>query len=282
MATLKSFRPVIKIAKYTMTDEVRHKSFIIMFSICAVFVFLIRGCYKGNYMINGQLLDAESIAWKVSKATFHIISTGAMFITALLSMRVFKRDREEGMQSCILSKSIDRQQYVLGKIIGLWALSFLFMFILHGLIFLIAFLNTGIIIPGYLIASLLCSLNLLFVIMFVLLLSLLLPDIMAFLCFMGISIVSFVAEGIYTLSHSQMAKAMVSRSGSYPDSGLTLGTVVYYLWPKLSGTQQWASSLIGNEPFQGFGSLYPIFNILFYCLICGTFLLWCFRKEDIF
>jgi hypothetical protein len=133
--------------------------------------------------------------------------------------------------------------------------------------------------PEYLIASLLCSFNLLFVVVAILLLSLLMPDIIAFLCVMGIGIVSFVADGIFAMSRSPMGQAMMQQPGSPSD--LTGWKVVYYLWPKLSGIQQVASSLISDEGFQGFGSVYPIINILIYGLILGTLLFRRFRNEDI-
>ena len=94
-----------------------------MFVMCVIFVFLTRGCYQGNYMVNGRALDAGAIVGAVSKVTFHLIAVAVMLIAALLSMRVFRRDRDEGMQSSILSKPITRRQYVMGKILGLWALS---------------------------------------------------------------------------------------------------------------------------------------------------------------
>jgi len=119
MRTSKALPPIIRIIKYTIIDEVRQKSFIIMFVICAIFVFLMRGCYQGNYMVNGQLLDAGTVVKTVSKVTFHVIGVSVMLIAALFSMRVFKRDRDNGMQSCILSKPIARWQYVIGKIIVL-------------------------------------------------------------------------------------------------------------------------------------------------------------------
>lgn len=281
MKAPKALPTIVKIAKYTMTDEVRHKSFIVMFIICAVFVLLIRGCYKGDYMVNGQWLDAAAIAWRVSKIAFNIIAAGVMFIAASLAMRIFKRDRDKGVQSCILSKPIDRWQYVTGKILGLWTLSVLFMFILHGIIFIIALVNTKTVIPQYLIASLLCSFNLLFVILAVYLLSFLLPDVVAFLCVIGISIGSYVADAIYTLSHSPMMQAMTQQPGTHSESILTWWKVAYYLWPKLSGMQQWASSFIRSEAFQGFGPVDPIINILLYCLILGGLLFRRFRNEDI-
>ena len=275
----KTFSPIIKIAKYTLSDEVRQKSFIVMFVICCLFIFLIRGCYQGNYIVNGQALDAEAVIRVMSKGTFHFIAAGVMFLAALLSMRVFRRDRDDGMQSCILSKPITRWQYVAGKIIGLWALSIIFMFILHSVVFIITSINLQVVMPEYLIASLLCSFNLLFVIVTVLLLSLLMPDIVAFLCVMGIGIIGFVADGIFAIIHSQMAQVMIQQHGSQSD--MTLWKAVYYLWPKLSGTQQFASSLIGSEGFHGFISIYPLINVLIYVLILGTLLFRRFRNEDI-
>jgi len=281
METSKALYPIARITKYTVVDEVRQRSFVIMFAICAICVFLIRGCYQGNYMVNGHALDAGTIVRAVSKVTFHIIGAGVMVIAALLSMRIFRRDRNEGMQSCILSKPIARWQYVMGKIIGLWLLSVTFMFILHGIVFLITSINLNVFMPEYLIASLLCSINLLFVVIAVLFLSLLMPDIVAFLCVFGIGIVGFVGDGIAAASHSQMAQVMMQQSGARTQSDLTWWKTVYYLWPKLLGVQQLASSLIDSESFHGFGSIYPLINVLLYSIILGALLFKRFRNEDI-
>jgi ABC-type transport system involved in multi-copper enzyme maturation permease subunit len=268
--------PIIRIARYTLTDEVRQKSFIVMFVICALFIFLVRGCYQGNFMVNGQALDADAVIRMVSKLIFHVIAVGAMLLTALLSMRVFRRDRDDGMQSSILSKPIARWQYVAGKILGLWALSVSFMFVLHSIVFIIASINLEILLPEYLLASLLCSFNLLFVVVAVLLLSLLMSDVFAFLCVLGIGIVGVMTDGIYALSHSPMAQAMIGQAGTQSD--WTAWKVVYFSWPKLSGAERFASSFIGSE---GLGSIYPLLNILAYVLILGTLLFWRFRNEDI-
>jgi len=271
--------PIIKISKYTLTDEVRQRSFIVMFVICAIFIFLVRGCYHGDYMVNGQELEAGKVVIMVSKITFHVIAFGVMFLAALLSMRLFRRDRDDGTQSSILSKPINRWQYVAGKILGLWVLLIIFMFILHGIVFVITSINLKIVMPEYLIASLLCSFNLLFVVVTVLLLSLMMPDIAAFLCVMGIGIFGSVADGIFAMSYSPMGQAMMQQPHSQSD--LTFWNVVYYLWPKLSGAQQFASSLINSEGFQGLLSLYPLINVLIYVLILGALLFWRFGNEDI-
>lgn len=281
METPKALLPVTRIAKYTLIDEVRQRSFVVMFVICAICVFLIRGCYHGNYMVNGQTLDAGTVVSALAKVTFHIIGAGVMVIAALLSMRIFRRDRNEGMQSCILSKPIARWHYVMGRLIGLWAVSVAFMFILHGIVFLITSINLKVFMPEYLIASLLCSVNLLLVIIATLLLSLLMPDIVAFLCVLGVGVVGFVADGIAAASQSQIAQAIVQQSSGHPQSDVTWWKVVYFVWPKLLGVQQSASSLIGSGSFHGFGPPYPLMNVLFYCLILGALLFKRFRNEDI-
>jgi ABC-type transport system involved in multi-copper enzyme maturation permease subunit len=278
METPKANSIVLIVAKYTLADEVRQRSMIVMFAISALSVFLLRECYKGDYVVNGQTLSADAIAWTLSKVIFHIIAAGAMFISALLTMRVFKRDRDEGMLSCILAKPIARWQYVAGKILGLWALSALFMLILHGIVFFIASLSMETPIPSTLVASLICSFNLLFVVLSVFLLSLLLPDIAAFLCATAVGLISFAVNGVHSLSQSQMGQAMMQQPAGPTPPGVSWWKALYYLWPNLFGTQLSASSLIGTD---GGMPVYPIINVVLYCLILGVVLLRRFRNEDI-
>jgi ABC-type transport system involved in multi-copper enzyme maturation permease subunit len=273
--------PITRIAKYTIVDEVRQKSFVIMFVVCAICVSLIRGCSQGNYMVNGQSLDAGTVARTLSQVAFHVISTGVMVVAALLSMRIFRRDRNEGTQSCILSKPIARWQYVLGKSLGLWVLSVLFMFILHSIVFLITSVDLKVFLPEYLAASLLCSINLLFVVVAMLLASLLMPDIVAFICVLGIGVIGFVADGIAAASHSQIAQAMLQQSAGHPQSDWAWWKIVYLLWPKLFGVQQLASSLIERQSVFGFGLLYPCLNVILYCLVLGALLFKRFGSEEI-
>ncbi len=272
--------PILKIAKYVLTDEARQKSFIVIFILCALFVFLVRGCYQGHYEVNGQLLDGKSIIEIISKITFQIIAAGAMFVAALLSMGVLRHDRENGMQAAILSKPLTRRQYISGKILGLWALSFLFMLVLHTVLFVITSVNMGMIMPQYLMASLLCSFNLLFVVIAVCLFSLLMPDIAAFLSAIGIGLAGFAADGIHAVSQSPMGQMMMQQD-AYTKTGVSLWDVLYYGWPKISGLQRLAASMISEEGFSSMGGLYPLINIFLYCLILGYLLYRRFDRIDI-
>ena len=281
MDTSKKMVPLLRIAKFTFIDEVRQRSFVALFVACVMGVLLIRGCYHGNYQVNGQTVDAETIVRTVSKATFHMIAFGVMVIAALLSMRIFRRDRAEGTLSSVLSKPIERWQYVIGKIIGVWGLSALFMFILHGLVFLLTAISLKIFMPEVLVGSLLCSINLLFVVIALLLLSLLMPDIVAFLCITAVGISGFIADGIAAASKSQFVQAMVQQSAGQPQAEVTWWKIVYVLWPKLLGVQQVASSLMEGEVSHGLAAVYPLVNVLLYCLILGALLFKRFATEDI-
>ncbi|MBN1471121.1 MAG: ABC transporter permease subunit [Syntrophaceae bacterium] len=275
----KNRSPIISIAKFTLIDEMRQKSFIVMFVICALFILMVRGCYQGGYMVNGQEVEAGKVVVMVSKLIFHVIAIGVMLLAGLMAMRVFRRDRDDGTQSCVLSKPITRLQYVAGKILGLWILVTVFMFVLHGIVFLITSLKLNVIMPEYLLASLLCSINLLFVVVTVFLLSLAMPDIIALLCVMGIGIMGSVADVIYAVRNSPMGQAMMQQH--HHQSDFTLWQFVYYLWPKLFGVQRFASSCIGAEGLGERASVYPFMNIMIYCVILGVLLFWRFNREDI-
>jgi ABC-type transport system involved in multi-copper enzyme maturation permease subunit len=274
----KALAPIIKIAKYTLTDEIRQKSFIVMFVICILFVLSVRGCYRGEFIINGQEVGADNVIMMVLRMTFHAIAVGVTFLAALLSMRVFRRDRDDGAQSSILSKPITRRQYVAGKILGLWILVTAFMLFLHGLVFFITIIKLHVVMPEYLAASLICSVNLFFVIVTVLLLSLAMPDIAALLGVIGIGIVGSIADGIFAMSHSPMGQAMMQQPGQ---SDFSVWQVIYYLWPKISGAEIFASSFIGAGQSGALASVYPLMNILIYCIVFGVLLFWRFQKEDI-
>lgn len=268
----------MRIARYTLTDDVRQKSFIVMCVVCALAILLIRGCYSGQVMMNGQMLDSEAVIRTMSKVMFNLIALGSMFLAALLTMRVMRRDRDGGMQACILSKPITRRQYVAGKVLGVWALTALFMFALHGLVFIVASASLGMMLPQYLAASLLCFLNLLFVVVTCLTLSLLMPDVMAFLCVTGIAIVSFVADGIFALAGSSMGQAMMQSGAPSKVSGWK---VFYWLWPQISGTERFASALIDGNVLASPASVYPLINILAYIIVLGALLFRTFDREDI-
>jgi ABC-type transport system involved in multi-copper enzyme maturation permease subunit len=266
---------VIRIALYTMRDQMRHKSFYVLLGLSILFILMIRGCYDGGYTVNGKMVDSVAVAWHVSKIVFQLIAAGMFLMVSLLSMKIFSRDHGDGSAVLFLSRSVLRWQYVLGRVTGTWALCLGFMFILHLTIFLTVWAKTGGMISGYLAASLVCSLNLLFVIACVCLLSLFMPDFISSLFTMGILFVGFISDGGHQIISSDMVRSAVPSSTSLEPA---LWRVLY---PKVFMVQAYADTLISKNGFHNMGPFHPLLNLSFFILLLMALLLVCFNRKEI-
>jgi len=266
---------VIKITIYTMRDQMRHKSVYVLLGLSILFVLMIRGCYDGGYTVNGKMVDNLTVAWHVSKIVFHLIAAGMFLMVAMLSMKIFSRDHKDGSVVLFLSRSVSRWQYVLGRVAGTWALCLIFMFILHLTIFLTVWAKTGTTISGYLTASLVCSINLLFVIECVCFLSLFMPDFISALFTLGILFVGFISDGGYQILNSDIVRTAVPSSTNW---GPALWRVLY---PKVFMVQSYADTIISKSEFHNMGPLHPILNLAFFILLIMALMLVCFNRKEI-
>jgi len=266
---------VIKIAVFTMRDLMRHKSFYVLLGLAILFVLAIRGCYSGRYIVNGEVVDSDAVAWQVSRIVFQLIAAGMFLMVSMLSMKIFTRDLEDGSLVLFLSRPVFRWQYVLGRVAGTWALCSVFMFILHLTILLTVWAKTGAFISEYLIASLVCSINLLFVIACTYFLSLFLPDFISALFTLGILSVGFISDGGYQIFNSDIARS------AFPSSS-NLGPALWrVLYPKVFMVQAYADSIISNSEFHNMGPLHPLLNLSFYILLIIALMLGSFQRKEI-
>jgi ABC-type transport system involved in multi-copper enzyme maturation permease subunit len=269
---------IATLAWWTIIDEFRQRSVVIFFAACAAFMFVMRGCYQASYVVNGEALDAATI---VSHATFHVVAAGVMMLAALMAMRIFKRERDDGTQAYLLSRPIARWHYLAGKIAGLWLGSTASMLALHGVLCLMAFLNAHVVSPGYLTASLLCSVNLLLVVLAVMALSLWIPDFLAFLAILGVGVVSFIGHGVEAATQNPMVQSAMQQSGAQGAHVLPWWKAAWILWPKLGGLQMTASSLIGSESFSAGALVNPLVNVVVFCCVLGALCYIGFSREEI-
>lgn len=258
-----------------MRDQMRHKSVYVLLGLSILFVLMIRGCYDGGYTVNGKMVDNLTVAWHVSKIVFHLIAAGMFLMVAMLSMKIFSRDHKDGSVVLFLSRSVSRWQYVLGRVAGTWALCLIFMFILHLTIFLTVWAKTGTTISGYLTASLVCSINLLFVIECVCFLSLFMPDFISALFTLGILFVGFISDGGYQILNSDIVRTAVPSSTNW---GPALWRVLY---PKVFMVQSYADTIISKSEFHNMGPLHPILNLAFFILLIMALMLVCFNRKEI-
>ncbi len=265
----------LKITGYTLRDQMRHKSFYVLLGLCLLFVLMIRGCYSGQYVVNGKALDNITVAWYVAKIVFQVIASGMFLIIILLSMKIFSRDHDDGSLVLFLSRPVSREQYILGRIAGTWFLCLIFMFILHAAIFLTVWVKTGVAISGYLTASLVCSINLLFIAVLVCFLSLYLPDFISAIFSVGILFVGYISDGGYQILNSQILRSAVpSGTASHP----VLWRILY---PKVYMVQAYADSIINQSSFNAIGPIHPILNVSFYIILITALMLVVFNKKEL-
>ena len=268
-------RNIKRIVLYTIADIMNHRSVYVALAVCVLFVLMLRGCYRGPVMINGQPVDPATIARVVSKTAFHLIAGVALMITCLLSMRLLGRDRDDGTSIMLLSRPVQRAEYLAGRMGGLWIISSLFMLLLHLTVVVISFLKTGNIMPAFMPASLLCCLNVLFMVILVSLLSLLLPDFLAAAIGVLVATISYLSESVFQIMQNKLVSSAL---GADAEVSVSLWRS---LFPKIAGLQYYASSLIGNEPYQSMGPVPPVASIILYTALLMGLLLWRFRYEEL-
>jgi ABC-2 type transport system permease protein len=265
----------IKIAAFTMVDQMKHKSFYVLLVISILFVLMIRGFYHCEYIVNGRQINNIALAWHVSKIVFQIIVVGMFFMVSMISMKILSRDHADGSLILFLSRPVSRWQYVIGRIAGTWALCFGFMFLLHLTIFLTAWTKTGVAIPGYLTASLVCSINLLFIIVCICLLSLFMPDFMSAVFTTGILLVGFISDGGHLIINNEIVKSAVLPTVNVDPS---LWRIIY---PKVFMVQAYADSIISKSHVSSMGPFHPMLNLSLFILLVMALLLISFNKKEI-
>ncbi|MBT8339007.1 MAG: ABC transporter permease [Desulfatitalea sp.] len=241
--------------------------------VAILFLLLLRNCYHGSYIVNNQPVDQMALGFHASLIAFHVVAAGMFLMTTLLAMGIFSRDREDGSMVLFLARAVDRWQYLLGRIAGTWVLSTLFMFLLHLTIALIGLANTGSMTGGYLTASLMCSVNLLFAIVLTCTCSLFLPNVMAALFSLIIIGVSFVSDGAYQLMHGEALRQVIA--------GANHTAPWRILYPKVYMLQDLASTSISGRPFEGMTPAYACLNVLFFTAALAAVALWRFHQREI-
>jgi ABC-type transport system involved in multi-copper enzyme maturation permease subunit len=265
---------LVKILRFTVQDQLRHKSFYALLGMCVLLALLLRSCYGADMVVNGRRLDTAGLIPHFTAFAFQIISCAIFLMTILLSMSVLSRDRKDGAMAMILCRPVRRWQYLFGRIAGTWLFCAVFMIILQGLVFAITWMETGQAVYAIWTASMISSINLLFIVALVSLLSLKLPDVIAALfCFLILG-VGFVSETGYRFFHSEFFQTVAK--GTPPDPA---GWQI--LFPKSAMVQQYAESLISGGSFQAMGPVHPVINLVLYVAAALTISIWMFRGEEV-
>jgi ABC-type transport system involved in multi-copper enzyme maturation permease subunit len=265
----------LRIILHTLQDQLQRRSFHVLLAVSIFFVLMLRGCYDASYTINGQPLSGAEIARQASLFAFHLVAGGMLLLSVLIATPVFPTDQEDGSMVLYLSRPVSRSQYLMGRLLGIWLLASAFMFALHAAVFLIAWQKTGLAIPGFLAASLLCSINLLFVVTLTSLLSFFMPGFTCAAAVMLIIFIGFVSDGGQRLLDSTMGRAVLHDAAARHAAWWRL------LYPKLYMVQHYAATVINGDEFHHFGPVHPLVNVLLYCAALTAMLFFAFQRKEI-
>jgi len=262
------------IARHTVQDQLKRRSFYALLALSLLFVLTLRGCYNANYMVNGETVSETSVAWHASVFAFQLVAFGVLLLSVLLAGPVFPNDRRDGSMVLYLARPVSRPQYLVGRLLGVWLLLAGFMLALHSAVFCIAWQKTGAILPGFFTASLLCTVNLLFAVILVALLSFFMPGFATAALGMAIIFFGFVSDGGQRLLESQPVRTVLHGGP---------GEAAWWrlIYPKLYMLQHYATTVITGDAFHQIGPVHPLINVLLYCAVLLGALLFVFMKRDV-
>lgn len=267
-------RNVPTVALHTIQDELHYRSFYVLLGMGLLVVFLLGGCYKGNFEINGASIGPSEIVQTIASGVYQFFAMGGLLLAALLSARAIRNDRDGGTLAFVLAKPVARWEYLSGKILGLFGLCFLFMFTLQAALFasVLGFSPAHTPMPGILTAALVASLTMLFTICLVLLLSASMPDFICIITAAGVVVLGYLAGPIHGLL-SQFARAETMTV-----KGVKILCIV---WPKVGSLQSMAGSLIDGKYVQTLGPVHPAINLGLYTVALIAVLLWRFDRQEL-
>lgn len=274
----KSFSNIFKVAKFSLSDELHQKSLYIFIGISILLIVALRGCFNGEYFVNGSKVDTVSAGWHASIAIFHFFVMAGMFVGSVLAMRSIRHDQETGLLVMVMSKSVHRWEYVVGKILAIWIISTSFMFLLHLTVYLLMWSKTGGRIPNYLTASLLGSLSILCVISLTTVLSILVTEIVALLGVALIAIVSYISDSVYALTQVPAVKSLLNQTGNSAVQNIALWKKV---WPKFGESHRCLDAFIKEDSFTAMTMIHPLLNISIYAIMSLALLLFIFQRREI-
>ena len=271
-----SLKKISLVAGSTIHDELHHKSVYFLSGAAVLFVFLLRGCFDNEVVVNGQKLDGATIGWNASLIAFHIIAIAGIFVGILLGMRVLHRDRTDGTMMAILSRPVRKMEYLIGTCCGIWSIAYGLTLLLHGTVYLIMLMKTGGRIGFFLPASFLISVNVLFAVVVVILLAEVVPDIAAALLTGAIWLVGYISDSVVRAMQTEAAKNILEQLQK-ADAPVALWRMI---WPKMTALQYYGVARIKDVPFHAPG-VHPVFNVGLYVLLAFVLLYMRFSREEI-
>lgn len=254
----------VRVIRFTFIDILKLKSLYVLFALMLMIIFCNTGSGSGS-AVKGKYFRILH---------FHLISSGALLFSILLSMDVFKKDINTGKILMYLSRQMDRSVYILGRILGISIIVSLFMLLLHIALNVKITTQTGVYTGAFLKASFICMLNIFFISAFVLLCSFFVPGFIAAMTGIFVVGISFFIDTVHIIMKSELVK------GLFKDNA-TGNSWFKTLWPKIYGLQYYTGHIIDGSKYEHSFVLHPFMNISIYLFTVYLITVILFRRRDI-
>jgi ABC-type transport system involved in multi-copper enzyme maturation permease subunit len=265
-------RYILLIAVYTLRDEIRRKTLVLMLLVSFGCILLGRGCAHSSLMVNGENLGAGLVRQSLGLLFFNFLVITMFTLTGLLAMQTLSREIRRGSALIFLAHALSRRQYLLGKVAGLFLLCGGFLAALSFIFYFSTRAQLGFSLPAVLAGCATLLLGILFLVLLVFWLTLWLPPLLA----------AVTAGLVYAVSlFHDFAGAFAALSQGQP--GLTATPSLWdWVWPQLGGLQVMVSSwILGQGGYQHPGPLPPPLNLGIYSVLLFAALQWQFGKKDL-
>ncbi len=267
-------RKILAIAGNTIKEGLRNKMFYILLGVALVFILIGRGCMGGSVNIQNRQLSPDQMVSFGTTIGFFIITFWALTLAGLLSTGAILSDIETGVITTFISKPVSRLEYLLGKFVGVLAVVLLNVVVLALGFSLLAFLKAGVF-PLSLLAGLgVFVLNIVLLITFIFLMSLVTSRVVA----MVFGILAYVFSTVFDIFvyFDALREKII---GSASSVARVVMDVIYFAIPQWGSNWFYASSFI-NDFFSQSMSFWPVVHTLLYICLVWIVTAFVFSKKE--
>jgi len=267
-------RQILAIAGNTIKEGLRNKMFYILLGVALIFVLIGRGCMSGSMNIRNRELSPEQMVSFGTTIGFFIITFWGLTLAGLLSTGAILSDIETGVITTFISKPISRLEYLLGKFAGVLAVVLLNVAVLAVGFSILAFLRASVFPFSLLLALGIFALNIVLLISFIFLISLVTSRVIA----MVFGILGYVFSTAFDILvyFDAVREKMVGSASALTKISIQ---IIYFALPQWGSTWFYSSSFI-NDFFSQSMSFWPVVHTLLYIGLIWIVTAFVFSKKE--
>lgn len=260
------------IASNTFYENLQNKVLYIFLGLAVLFLFLSSCLFSGQLNVNERTLNPQEVVGFASGVAYGLVTFFGLLITIMLSMGILPGELESGSIVFQMTRPISRSRFLLGKLLGSFYTIMIATFALTTGYYLLLAARAHFFYPGLYFAWALSLLDLILMLLFVALLTLIVPRVVAglfgFLLFFASLLIGIQPVKQYFLSDQAGLPARA------------VFIIVSVFIPHLSELWGIGKGLATQASFSLF-ELLPILYVALYAVALLSIALVLFQKRDL-